>query len=184
MKRLIMLTMVMVPAATMATLFDFNTAGTGVWGGVVQTVDGITATATGVGGNITVMNWNGSPVVAGGQSPNWLATRVDFSFGMSSVSAFFGDNGADDDGNVVLTAYDALNNMVDQQSFAYGTQSGWASLTVVGGNIAYVIGSTTSTSNPNSVVWDNFSAQPVPEPATIAALGLGAAALMRRRNRR
>lgn len=184
MKRLCILAMGLVPTASMAVLFDFNNASTGQWAAASQTVDGITATATGVGGNLTVLNWGGSPVVAGGFSGNWLATRVDFNYGMTSVSAMFGDAGTDDDGNVIFTAYDSANNVLDQQMYAYGTSTGFASLTVTGSNIAYVIGSTSGTQFPNSVVWDNFSAQPVPEPATIAALGLGAAALMRRRNRR
>lgn len=190
MKRLLILALGSIPVASMATLFDFNNAAAGNWTSISQTVDGITATATGVGANITSFSWLGSPVIVGGASGAWKPTRVDFSVAVTSVSAMFGDGSADDDDFVVLSAYDAGNNLLDQQSFYYGTMNGWASLTVTGANIAYVIGSTTAQGTafnqglPDSVVWDNFEVQAVPEPATIAALGLGAAALVRRRARK
>lgn len=41
-----------------------------------------------------------------------------------------------------------------------------------------------STAAPQSMFIDNIAAQAVPEPATIAALGLGAAAMIRRRRRK
>ena len=43
--------------------------------------------------------------------------------------------------------------------------------------------STTDQNRLNFVVYDNVTVTPVPEPATLAALGLGAAALLRRRRR-
>ncbi|OJU65700.1 MAG: hypothetical protein BGO01_01965 [Armatimonadetes bacterium 55-13] len=48
---------------------------------------------------------------------------------------------------------------------------------------AYNFGDSQFTAQNYSVYWDNISAQPVPEPATMAALGFGALALLRRRKK-
>lgn len=48
---------------------------------------------------------------------------------------------------------------------------------------AYSFGDATHAGQSYSAYWDNVSAQPVPEPATMAALGLGALAMLRRRRK-
>ncbi|HWA83749.1 MAG TPA: PEP-CTERM sorting domain-containing protein, partial [Fimbriimonadaceae bacterium] len=50
---------------------------------------------------------------------------------------------------------------------------------------AYSFGDATHTGNGGySVYWDNISAQPVPEPATLAVIGLGLLGVIRRRKAR
>ena len=61
-------------------------------------------------------------------------------------------------------------------------------MTLGGSNILfnYFDINATSTTDPNRlnfVVFDNVTVTPVPEPATLVALGLGAAALLRRRRK-
>ena len=108
--------------------------------------------------------------------------RIDFSSTVASVSAWLGDLGADDDGICSLEAYNAANVLVDVDSLAYGTSATPAGPLSVSGSIAYVLAKG-SGPFPNSIFWDNVETTAVPEPATMAALGLGVAALLRKRRK-
>ena len=178
-----------VAGAANAVVFDFETLTEGVFSSVQQTSGGMTVTAIGVGENITVYNYGapgtGARTVVGGRLFDgvFAPIRFDLSSAVSSASVMFGDGGIDNDGVITLYAYNAANALVGQQSFNYGTSGTLETLTVSGANITYLIGSAAGAEpgRANSVLWDNLTVTPVPEPASLAALTLGAVALIRRR---
>lgn len=83
-----------------------------------------------------------------------------------------------------LNAYDAGHNLVDTQ-VVFGTGDGvgeFYDLTVHGSLISQVEFSLDHLdSSFDGILFDNLSFTPVPEPASIVALGLGALAVIRRR---
>jgi len=185
----------LVVASSSAANFDWENLAAGAQASVSQTDGALTATATGIGANISVFNMG---VNAGFESfetrsligaldgnGDRVGIKVSFSSLVTGVTADVGDASADNDGTITLAAYDSSDNFLVSASFVYGTSVGVINLGVFASNIAYVLGTTDAgTANgKNSVVWDNFTATPVPEPATMAALGLGAAALLRRRRK-
>lgn len=102
-------------------------------------------------------------------------------------------NGWVDLGNTVTAGWHHLAIVGTGTTFEYsidnslvytetpGSQAGFDSLSRVFVQ-AYSFGDATHGGNGDySVYWDNISAQPVPEPATLAVLGLGALAVVRRR---
>jgi len=190
MKRALMLGIL--AAATIpaqAAFFDWETAALGTTNSLSQTNDGITATATSSTGGFLVYD-NGAYFPAFGNRSIWPdagagnfgVIRIDFTQWMTSVSVWGGDNGADDDGNAMLMAYDNTDTIVSSHMLNYGLNNQPINLVANAPVIAYITLSSGG-DNPNSLMWDNISASPVPEPATMALLGLGAVALYRQRRR-
>lgn len=190
MKRILLLSLAAAFAVpSQAAFFNWENLALGNFNSVSQTDAGITATATSnaSGGLIESADHMGTGLAAfqtraiiARQSSGFAPIRIDFSATMTSVSIQVGDNGADDEGTITVFAYTAANALVDSDSFNYGLLNTPVTLSVAGSGIAYIIGNGGGTS-PGSLYWDNITANPVPEPATMAILGLAAAAMLRRR---
>jgi hypothetical protein len=174
-----------------AILFDWENTGLGTFPSVSQTVSGVTATATGGAQGVTVQDESSFPGwgPAGVRTPISAAPnprdpfRVDFSTNLLTVAAITGDLGADDDGSITLTGYNSANVVVAFTSVPYGGLSVPVAIAIAGPNIRYVIG-TGGGAFPNSIFWDNFEVTAVPEPSVLLALGLGIAAIARKRLRK
>lgn len=173
-----------------AQVFDWENLGLGNFSSVSQTVSGITATGTGVGGTIDVLDFGsftnfstfGTRSIVGGGDPR-VAIRVDFSIDLTLLTVQFGDIGVDDDGTVTVKAYNSSNAVVDTNSMNYGLMDRLASLTLSAPDISYFI-AVSGGPFPNTLVWDNMRVTPVPEPATMIALLAGVSALVARRRRK
>ena len=101
-----------------AQVFDWENLNVGTFNSVQQTVGGITATGTGIGNQIQVINFGSNiptfqtrsiigAIIAG--SADRVPIRVDFSFVLTQVTVQFGDASSDDDGIVTVTAYNSSN---------------------------------------------------------------------------
>lgn len=164
----------------------------GVYASVQQTVAGLTVTATGVGGSVTVYDFSFVPMpgwgthsLIGGDAATtgWLPLRLDFSTALSGLSIEFGNPDPHDKGIVTLDAYSTGGTLLDHQTFNHGTQTGVRTIAVAGPGIAYVVGQSSDVLFPNAIAWDNLTATVVPEPVSLMAICAGASALALRRKR-
>jgi hypothetical protein len=114
----------------------------------------------------------------------YRAVPIRFSFSVPIVSANFSyyDYGGDDDGNVIIAAYDASSTFLGSTSHAYGTSYGGSSGDIQYANASYFILSTTGAGNPNSLEWSILSVTAVtavPEPSAAALFAGGLLLLVR-----
>ncbi|MCB8933327.1 MAG: PEP-CTERM sorting domain-containing protein [Fimbriimonadaceae bacterium] len=114
-----------------------------------------------------------------------------FSSAVKQVEVEMTDFGSDEDELVmeVYSGLDATGTLIATKTLSWGGNSspsymalGWSSVFESGAarSIRFRGG---VPDFPNSMYYDNIAATPVPEPASFAALLLGGAALLRRRNR-
>ncbi len=99
-----------------------------------------------------------------------------FTSSFSVYTDWFGDGST-----VSLTGFDVIGNVVAQMSGAehIGQQNIGTMFSITGSNIHRVVVQGSGTTGFSNVEY----AQPVPEPATMAALAIGVASLLRRRRR-
>lgn len=109
--------------------------------------------------------------------------RVTFGVVQTLVSIWVAGGDGEDDPVFFLKAYDAGDNLVD---FDTTTAKDWSQMTVSGENISYVEFYLLESGDTDKawVADDLFYLNPVPEPGTMAVLGLGALGLAARRKRR
>jgi len=116
---------------------------------------------------------------------------VDFSTPITGASVAMGDSGGDGD-NLLLRAYSGPGGSgtlldVDTGSLpGGGSQFSYATLSVAGDSIQSLAMIGGVSQYPNSVVYDNITVTPIPEPSVLAALGMAGMGLVMfvRRQRR
>lgn len=139
-------------------------------------------------------NWGPFPPSWGNRSLNPFtddqqgAFWLEFTSPVQGFSLEYGDFGGDLDIGQ-MWAYDGVDNtsnLVDTDVDNYGAGAfpgSIGTLAVSGASIRSVYFIAGSSSFPHSAYYDNFRVRCVPEPATMAALGLGLLAVTRRRKK-
>ena len=106
--------------------------------------------------------------------------ELTFTSAQNQVSIYAGSVDTSKGGHFTLAAYDAGGTQVATNSIqlAYGT---WGQLSVTAPSISKVILS--ETGGAFTYVYDDLHFSPVPEPASVAVIGFGALALIRRKKK-
>ena len=189
--------------AAQAATFDFETTPLGTYSSLTMTDSGLSVTITRTSGS----NFDVATTFAG-QPASWGARdmhnfnhgfpagdeyNANFSAGVSAVTIDFGDFGpSDDDTPVILRAYSGANGtgvLLGTDTETWLGSDSFPNFKTLSVASASAIGSIRFFgSGPfwNSLFWDNITATPaqVPEPATVALLGMAAAGLAGWRKRR
>lgn len=182
------------PPAASATTIDFESFAPGTYSSL-STAD-FTITYTGGTGTFDVVSASpGAPIVDHAlisffKNPGSAPFKVAFSTPVSSFSIGVGDFNADED-NTFLEAYSASSTLLDSDTYVNPAS-------MFGGGFLLATSSTVTPISyvlfwdaepfPGAVLWDNMSYEKVttevPEPASLALLGLGLAGLGFARRRR
>lgn len=188
--------------SAMGQLFDFEaetaTAGGG-YTSLAMTVGAQTLTITRAGGTAfdVVENTGGQAGKPGHWGLNSLSPFVDttggdficdFALGILSFSVEFGDYEPSDDDEILLEAWSGAGGTgtflgsVGASAPSDTTEFDWDSVGFGGSPAAMsIVMKGGSADFPASLFWDNIHVETVPEPATLAVLGLGVLAMRRRR---
>lgn len=150
-------------------------AGPSTWdGGAILDQNSNYGTAAHSGRNFLAFNNTAIGVMANGGTPKGPET-VWFATYQSVVSIWVAQAFTPE--TFTMKAYDSWNTVIDTDSV---TTTDWAQLSVsASGTIDHVVLSYTG----DWAIWDDLEFSSVPEPASMAALALGAAVLVRRRKR-
>ena len=164
-----------VSTSALATVIDFNAVSTSCVSS--YSASGVTFSATDGGNLAGSSSPNGTLALLGCNSNPYSTIRAQFASTFSgTISVDIGDFDADAD-LISLTLFNAANTAIGTASLLLPASfTGLETLTVSASNVAYAIFGGVGLQG-SSVYSDNFTfvaqATTVPEPATLALLGLG-----------